>query len=169
MVFDRVTIRVSDLDASRRFYALADAPPALVVEAGGDPTQRLHVAFGVPSRESVDEWWQTLVRCGYESDGEPGPREYSESYYGAFVLDPDGNSVEAVHHDNSRPGGIDHLWLRSSDLAASRDRFAGVPGVELRRELPERITFGFADRVGSFSFVPGDPPTRNVQLGEVWI
>jgi catechol 2,3-dioxygenase-like lactoylglutathione lyase family enzyme len=168
VVFDRVTIRVRDLEASRAFYVLAAAPDALVLERAEQPTERLHIAFAVPSREDVDAWWRKLVDSGYASDGEPGPRpEYHESYYGGFVLDPDGNSVEAVHHAGTEPSGIDHLWLRAANLAAARDRFAGVPGVALRRDQPDRVTFGFDDRVGSFSFVPGDPPTRNVVLGDV--
>lgn len=167
-MFDRVTIYVSDLEASRRFYELAGAPDALVLEAG-EPTRRLHVAFGVAAREEVDEWWRRLVDAGYTSDGEPGPRAYNETYYGGFVLDPDGNSVEAVTHANTLPGGIDHLWLRTADLAAARELFLGLPGVGLRHDGPERVTFGFDDRVGSFTFVPGDPPTRHVRLGDVHV
>ena len=168
MVFARVTIRVSDLEASRRFYELASATPDLVLEAAAEPTQRLHVAFGVVDRAAVDRWWRRLVDAGYESDGEPGERPvYTEGYYGGFVLDPDGNSLEAVHHPSSRHSGIDHLWLRSTELAASRDRFLPVEGVVLRHDTPECVTFGFDDRVGSFTFVPGDPPTRNVVLGDV--
>jgi predicted lactoylglutathione lyase len=170
VVFEQVTIRVSDLDASRRFYALADAPAAVVLEESGEPTQRLHIAFGLATREEVDAWWRRLVDAGYTSDGEPGPRrQYSDSYYGGFVLDPDGNSVEAVTHDNATPGGIDHLWLRTDDLAAARERFSAVPEAILRYDQRERVTFGFDDRIGSFSFVPGDPPTRNVLLGDVWV
>jgi hypothetical protein len=166
-MFDRVTMRVRDLDASSRFYELAAAPAELVLEAAAEPTQHLHIAFGVPGRADVDAWWRRLVDAGYKSDGEPGRRRYNETYYGAFVLDPDGNSVEAVHHDTGRRSGIDHLWLRTTDLAAARERFAGIAGVILRDDKPERVTFGFDDRVGSFSFVPGDQPTRNVVLGDV--
>ena len=170
MVFARVTIYVSNPEASTRFYALAEAPAALVLEHGHEPTQRLHIAFGVASREEVDAWWRRLVDGGYPSDGEPGPRpQYHESYYGGFVLDPDGNSVEAVIHRNTVPGGIDHLWLRTDDLTAARERFLAVSGVWLRHDGPDRVTFGFADRIGSFSFVPGDPPTRNVRLGDVLV
>ncbi|HEV2590307.1 MAG TPA: VOC family protein [Gaiellaceae bacterium] len=168
-MFDNVTMRARDLEASRRFYALAAAPAALVLEAADEPTQRLHIAFAVPGRAAVDAWWRALVDAGYTSDGEPGPRQYNETYYGAFVLDPDGNSVEAVHHAGSGPSGIDHLWLRTSDLSAARALFADVRGVAVRRETPERLTFGFDDRVGSFSFVPGEPATRNVRLGAVWV
>jgi catechol 2,3-dioxygenase-like lactoylglutathione lyase family enzyme len=55
------------------------------------------------------------------SDGEPGEGpQYTPSYYGAFLLDPDGNSAEAVIHSDVRRGGhIDHLWIRVDDLAAT--------------------------------------------------
>ena len=173
-MFDHVTIRVSDLDASRRFYELARGRPTHVSEyvewdsfgitRGADATRRLHAGFGSPDRAAVDEWWQRMVGAGYESDGEPGPRpEYSASYYGAFVLDPDGNSVEAVTHDRSRPG-LDHLWLRTPDVAAQR-RFWQTVGAAagLRvRDVEDRINV--SDGRGSFSFVPGDEPTHNVHL-----
>jgi len=168
-VFDRVTIYVSDLEASRRFYELADAPEGLVLEPG-EPTENLHVAFVAATRADVDAWWRNLVDAGYMSDGEPGPRpQYSESYYGASVLDPDGNSVEAVNHADPRPRGVDHLWLRTGDVTRMRDRFVGVPGVGLRHDSPARVTFCFDDRIGSFTFVPGDPATRNVRLGDVLV
>src|SRR6185503_19398027 len=81
-------------------------------------SRNLHVAFGVPSRDEVDAWWRRIVDAGYESAGEPGPRpQYGETYYGAFVLDPDGNSAEAVHHERSSHG-VDHLWLGTRDVAA---------------------------------------------------
>ena len=74
-----------------------------------------------PSRAHVDRFWQAGTAAGYESDGEPGPRpQYSDDYYGAFLLDPDGNSIEAVHHGSLRDGGdIDHIWIRVSDVEAA--------------------------------------------------
>jgi catechol 2,3-dioxygenase-like lactoylglutathione lyase family enzyme len=169
-VFDTVTIRVSDLAASHRFYELADAPESVVLEEASEPTLNLHIAFAVESRDAVDTWWQKLVDAGCPSDGEPGPRtQYHESYYGGFVLDPDGNSVEAVHHAGTEPSGIDHLWLRTDDMAAARALFEDVPDIGIRRDTPDRLTFGFDDRIGSFSFVPGELPTRNVVLGDVLV
>ena len=182
-MFDHVTIRVSDLDASRAFYALALGEPTHVSthftewdefgisrERGDRPlTRNLHVAFGVPGRDAVDAWWRTLVDAGYESDGEPGPRpQYSESYYGAFVRDPDGNSVEAVHHDTTRGEGIDHLWLRSRDVAAQRafyEAAAPIVAISLARERRDFAQFRFTDRTGSFSFVDDSASvTENVHL-----
>ena len=113
-MFDHVTIRVSDRTTSRRFYELALGGTPVTVEpydewhdfslaqAGGDrpPTRRLHVAFVTTSEAEVDAFSRRLTDAGYVDDGRPGPRpEYHEGYYGAFVLDPDGNNVEAVFHD----------------------------------------------------------------------
>ena len=103
-------------------------------------------------------------------DGAPGLRTlYSPDYYGGFLLDPDGNSVEAVHFERERPvpaGRVDHLWLRVRDPAASRGFYATVaPHAGLRpgRDSPERVQFrgdGF-----SFSLVrDGRPRTEHVHL-----
>jgi hypothetical protein len=62
--------------------------------------------------------------AGYRDDGAPGPRtQYGPTYYGAFLLDPNDNSVEAVHGDREDAvpvGSIDHLWMRVRDPQASR-------------------------------------------------
>jgi catechol 2,3-dioxygenase-like lactoylglutathione lyase family enzyme len=176
-VFDHVTIRVTDLEASRRFYDLA-LPGDPVTDGRffewqdfsivpGDPvTRSLHVAFMAQSRGAVDEWWKTMTRAGYRDDGEPGPRpQYSEDYYGAFVLDPDGNSVEAVHHGEPRDQ-IDHLWIRVRDLEASKrfyEAAAPFSGFVLDNEWPEGRHF--KGRSGSFSVIHDDrPPTENVHV-----
>src|SRR3712207_4719894 len=113
-------MRAADREASARFYetvfAAAEIEPRdFSVEAAGTepPTQRLHIGFGVAGREQVDAFWRAGVDAGYESDGEPGERQqYTEGYYGAFLLDPDGNSAEAVHHPGVRTDGhVDHLWF----------------------------------------------------------
>src|SRR5436305_439890 len=116
-VFDHVTMRVSDRDASRRFYELVlgtlgrsvtatdEWHDFCITQATDDhpATRRLHVAFVTQSRDEVDAFWRGGVGAGYASDGEPGPRpQYSEDYYGGFLLDPDGNSAEAVHHSAVR-------------------------------------------------------------------
>ena len=179
VVFDHVGIAVSDLAASRVFY---DEALGLATFAGkwvewGDfaitpvdeehpVTRNLHIGFGVADRDAVDAWWQRMTEAGYGSDGEPGPRpQYSESYYGAFILDPDGNSVEAVHHETSRPGEIDHLWLRTRDVAVARrfyETVAPVTGITVRYDSADRVRF--SDGRGSFSFVARDEPTQNVHL-----
>ena len=119
-MFDHVTMRASDPEASRRFYDLVfevlehPEPPhaneefvewgefSLLPAGSGRPTRRLHVGFVAPSREHVDRFWARLTEAGYRDDGAPGPRpQYRDDYYGGFVLDPDGNNVELVHHDRA--------------------------------------------------------------------
>jgi catechol 2,3-dioxygenase-like lactoylglutathione lyase family enzyme len=177
-VFDHVTIRVSDLHASQRFYetVLATlglkptfAAPELVEwhdfsllpAAPGEPvTERLHLGFGAPSRAHVDAFWQAGTAAGYRDDGVPGPRpEYRADYYGGFLLDPDGQSAEAVHHDRLRAGGvIDHLWIRVADVATSRrfyETIAPSAGFRLGHSSPELTQF--VGSSGSFSVVRGTP------------
>ena len=178
-VFDHLTIRVSDFPVSRRFYDEALGLPThdgnyaewrdfsiVASDRPGEVTRRLHVAFAVEDRDAVDAWWNRLTEAGYESDGEPAPRpQYRESYYGAFVLDPDGNSTEAVHHDRSRTGEIDHVWLRTGDVEASRQFYATIApavGIELVHDAPEQVSW--SDGAGGFTFVHGEPPTENVHL-----
>ena len=83
----------------------------------------LHIGFRAPSREAVNAFWQAGVDAGYRDDGAPGPRPaYRPDYYGGFLLDPDGNSAEAVHTKRDYPvpdGRIDHLD-RVRDPGASR-------------------------------------------------
>jgi catechol 2,3-dioxygenase-like lactoylglutathione lyase family enzyme len=182
-VFDHVTIRVTDREASERFYdtvlpsigiekrtsddAFAEWGDFSIAAArpGKPVTRRLHIGFRVGSRDLVDTFWRTGIDAGYRDDGAPGPRpQYSPSYYGAFLLDPNGNSVEAVTHDVPRPGPIDHLWIRVSDLEASRRFYETVSpqtGFELQSEGPDRRTFIGSN--GSFSVVSGTP-TENVHI-----
>jgi catechol 2,3-dioxygenase-like lactoylglutathione lyase family enzyme len=177
-VFDHVEIHVADLAASRAFYREALGLPTfdgelvewgdfgiVAVDEEHPLTRNLHIAFGAESRDDVDAWWNRMTGAGYESDGEPGERpQYSESYYGAFVFDPDGNSIESVHHDNVRLREIDHLWLRTSDVAAMKrfyETVAAVVGISTRNDSPECVTF--SDGQGSFSFVEGEP-TEHVHV-----
>jgi catechol 2,3-dioxygenase-like lactoylglutathione lyase family enzyme len=122
VVIDHLTIGVSDLEASRRFYARALEPlgfreigawsdanreVAFGVEdandfAVSDQYERggqLHIAFAADTRQQVDAFHDAALAAGGRDNGAPGPRpEYSANYYGAFVLDPDGHNVEAVCH-----------------------------------------------------------------------
>jgi catechol 2,3-dioxygenase-like lactoylglutathione lyase family enzyme len=180
-MFDHLDIHVSDFAASRRFYFEALGLPSTdgeyvawgdfgieAVSAEHPLTRNLHIAFGAEDRDAVDAWWNRMTEAGYESDGEPGPRpQYSADYYGAFVLDPDGNSVELVHHGTSRAGEIDHAWLRTRDvdaIARFYDAVAPVVGISPERARPDFLHIRFADGSGSFSFVTGDEPTENVHL-----
>jgi catechol 2,3-dioxygenase-like lactoylglutathione lyase family enzyme len=177
-MFDHVTIRVDDRAASERFYNTVLMPLAvdrtyrtptfsewgnfqITGRDDANPTtRRLHVAFAAPSREQVDDFWQTGVDAGYTDDGPPGPRpEYGDDYYGAFLLDPDGNSVEAVDHGRAhRNGVIDHLWIRVADVAAAKrfyETIAPYAGLRLVYDTPDRVRF--AGATGSFSLVSGRP------------
>lgn len=180
-MFDHVTIRVADRAASERFYRAV--LPALGIErtSAGEwddfslaqaddehpPTRHLHIGFAAPSREHVDAFWRAGVDAGYESDGEPGTRpQYSEDYYGAFLLDPDGNSAEAVHHGSmSEAGNIDHLWIRVSDVDASTRFYETVgpaAGFRVGREHGDRTQFACVS--GSFSVLSGGEPTQHLHL-----
>jgi catechol 2,3-dioxygenase-like lactoylglutathione lyase family enzyme len=185
-MFDHVTIGVSDLEASRRFYALAIEPLGFpepttdghffewhdfsISQARETRplTRNLHVAFVARSREAVDEWWQAMTRAGHRDDGRPGPRpQYSPDYYGGFVLDPDGNSVEAVHGEWPRPGEsrIDHLWVRVRDLAAQRRFYETIaPVLELRVGWDRQQRFHVAGAESQFALVHDDPATENVHV-----
>lgn len=64
-----------------------------------EPASPRHLAFQAPSRKAVTDFFEAALKAGGKDNGEPGPREqYHPTYYGAFVLDPDGNNIEAVHH-----------------------------------------------------------------------
>jgi catechol 2,3-dioxygenase-like lactoylglutathione lyase family enzyme len=117
---DHVGLDVSDYDASRAFYDKALAPLRLrlmmepiervggygddfpffwIAQRGRGSDSGVHVAFRVENRETVDAFHEAALAAGGKDNGEPGVREiYHPHYYGAFVLDPDGNNVEAVCH-----------------------------------------------------------------------
>ena len=182
-MIDHVTIRVPDLDAARAFYgrtfALLDGPePA---EVGGfvawtdfsiteETTERpatrgLHIGFRADSTRQVDDWWRAMVELGHRSDGAPGPRlAYGPDYYGGFILDAVGNSVEAVSNGPRRqPGVIDHLWLRSHDLdAASRFYETVCPPVAHTVERHDGRT-QVRGSGATFSIVEGTP-TEHLHL-----
>src|SRR3954471_13154362 len=184
-MFDHVTIRVTDRVASKRFYDTVLVPLGIDrtyqtgtfsewqdfqltgVDDANEPTRRLHVGFAAPTREQVDEFWRAGTEAGYVDDGPPGPRpDYGSDYYGAFLLDPDGNSAEAVHHGDLRRGGIvDHLWIRVADVAAAKrfyERIAPHAGLRLGGDEPGHAQF--AGSTGSFSLVAGDEPTEQVHM-----
>ena len=149
-MWDHVGLRVSDRAASKRFYELVlgvlgyDITHSTghfdewndfgIAQASDEKpvTQNLHVAFVARSRADVDAFWRAGVDAGYTSDGEPGERpQYSETYYGGFLLDPDGNSAEAIHTEEPRPGDnyIDHMWIGVSDLDATKRFYATIAPV----------------------------------------
>ena len=118
-LFDHVQLVVADLAASRRFYdalfevlgipiggegeshfwydelfvSTPDGP-----EAAGKLTGRHHLAFQAKDRAAVDAFHKAALAAGGRDNGKPGERPYHPGYYAAFVLDPDGNNIEAVYH-----------------------------------------------------------------------
>src|SRR5438445_5196277 len=183
-MFDHVTIRVTDRTASERFYDTVLLPLGIertystgtfsewrdfsltATDEKLRPTRGLHVAFVAPSREQVDGFWRAGTDAGYADDGPPGPRpQYRDDYYGAFLLDPDGNSAEAVHHGALRRDGIvDHLWIRVADVPEAKrfyETIAPHAGLGVRDDTPDRVQF--AGSSGSFSLVRGTP-TENLHM-----
>jgi len=186
-MWDHVGLRASDREASRRFYELVLASVGYeithatehfdewndfgIAQASSEKpvTRRVHVAFVARSREDVDAFWRAGVDAGYESDGEPGERpQYSPTYYGGFLLDPDGNSAEAVSHDEVQAGDycIDHLWIGVSDLDATKrfyETITPVLGLRIAHTREERFHVIGGGR--SFALVhDGRPPTENLHL-----
>jgi len=76
----------------------AEGKPFFWLAAGGKQT-RTHIAFGANTRADVDAFYQAAMAAGGTDNGPPGIRaHYHPTYYGAFVLDPDGHNIEAVCH-----------------------------------------------------------------------
>ena len=111
-LIDHVHLRVADLEASRRFYRgvlnaldLGDAFDGddrqfwldeLYVDASPGPLSRVHLAFQAATRAQVDAFHAAGLAAGGRDNGAPGLRAYHDRYYAAFLLDPDGNNIEAV-------------------------------------------------------------------------
>jgi catechol 2,3-dioxygenase-like lactoylglutathione lyase family enzyme len=119
VVFDHVHVRVRHAADSIAFYKTVLEPLAippiwefeggaqfanLVVSDDRAPGGPIHIAFVADSREQVDAFYRAGIDAGYRDNGAPGVREQYSSeaggrYYAAFLLDPDGNNVEAVHRE----------------------------------------------------------------------
>ena len=125
-MLDHIGLRVADVERARAFYnkALAPLGITIVMEVtaeqtgsnaylgygeGSKPyfwlgqnaptTSGLHVAFATDSRAKVDAFYKAAMAAGGKDNGPPGVRaHYHPTYYGAFVLDPDGHNIEAVCH-----------------------------------------------------------------------
>jgi catechol 2,3-dioxygenase-like lactoylglutathione lyase family enzyme len=187
-VFDHVGIAVSDLATSERFYRTVLRPLGVEPSRADDElvewedwamgptdsahplTQGLHVGFRARDRAQVEAFWTAGLDAGYADDGAPGLRtQYGPTYYGAFLLDPDGNSVEAVHDgrpDAPPAGRVDHLWIRVRDVKASRRFYttiAAPTGLRLTHDDPARVRLSGSDY--SLSLVHDERPlTENVHL-----
>lgn len=119
MIIDHIGIDVKDLEKSKAFYKKTLAPlgielvaefekfvgfgrekkPEFWIAAGTSTKPPIHVAFLAPNRSKVDAFFAAGLSAGGKENGLPGIREiYHPNYYGAFILDPDGNNIEAVCH-----------------------------------------------------------------------
>ena len=126
-MLDHTGIVVSDLARTRRFYEAVGKPLGLGIKdmkeffllgrgegqvpylwigtlrpsywaPGSSPSlNQMHVAFIAPSKHAVDEFYTAGIAAGGRDNGAPGPRPNYGKYYAAFVLDPDGNNIEAVY------------------------------------------------------------------------
>ena len=123
-LIDHIQLVVRDLSAARRFYT--GIFEALRISIGGTAddyfwadelfistsdskaaqgqlTGRHHLAFQAESREMVDSFYKAALASGGKDNGSPGERpHYHPGYYAAFVLDPDGNNIEAVYHGEAK-------------------------------------------------------------------
>jgi catechol 2,3-dioxygenase-like lactoylglutathione lyase family enzyme len=126
-MIDHTGVSATEFEKSKRFYEQALAPLGYQVMASfgpevtggvhvagfGEPPKPdfwvtdskkdatpMHVAFRAKNRAVVDAFYKAALAAGGRDNGAPGPRpHYHQNYYGAFVLDPDGNNIEAVCHD----------------------------------------------------------------------
>ncbi|WP_299205068.1 VOC family protein [uncultured Tateyamaria sp.] len=122
-LIDHLQLVVRDLQASLNFYTavltVLDIPivstdkdyfwaDELVVSSAESPTAlgvltgRHHLAFQAKNRATVDAFYRAAMDHGGRDNGAPGERAYHPGYYAAFVLDPDGNNIEAVYHGEAR-------------------------------------------------------------------
>jgi catechol 2,3-dioxygenase-like lactoylglutathione lyase family enzyme len=124
LVIDHLGIGVRDYEESRTFYERALAPLGIELTAEvdadnrsagfgrkgrddfwiheGRPLGRMHVAFEASSSEEVDAFHAAALEAGGRDNGAPGLRpEYSDTYYAAYALDPNGNNIEAVFHGDA--------------------------------------------------------------------
>jgi catechol 2,3-dioxygenase-like lactoylglutathione lyase family enzyme len=122
-LIDHIQLVVRDLSAAQRFYTAVLGTLSIPVggaaedhfwadelfvstadskAAQGVLTGRHHLAFQAESRQVVDSFYKAALDNGGKDNGAPGERAYHPGYYAAFVLDPDGNNIEAVYHGEAK-------------------------------------------------------------------
>ena len=118
-LIDHVHLRARNFTNTRFFYEKVLATLGIRIEQQGEgwfqvdelfvdaadarsvPTH-IHLAFQARDRDMVDAFYKAALTAGGTDNGKPGARHYHPGYYGAFVLDPDGNNIEAVFHGDTR-------------------------------------------------------------------
>lgn len=116
-LIDHVHLVVQDLEASKRFYSAIlkslgravthegigyFSSDELYVSEGEPKTGRIHLAFQAADRAAVERFHRAGLSGGGRDNGAPGERDYHPGYYAAFLIDPDGNNIEAVFHGANR-------------------------------------------------------------------
>ncbi|KAF1707067.1 VOC family protein [Pseudoxanthomonas sacheonensis] len=122
-LIDHIQLVVKDLAASRKFYEAVFAELNIPMggsgedffwadelfistpdseAAQGELSGRHHLAFQAKDRAMVEAFHRAALKNGGRDNGAPGLRPYHPGYYGAFVLDPDGNNIEAVYHGEAQ-------------------------------------------------------------------
>jgi catechol 2,3-dioxygenase-like lactoylglutathione lyase family enzyme len=118
-VFDHVDLCAGDYDASVRFYETVLATLGIPKLAHNSETtcftnlnivdrlpatRNLHLCFYASSKDQVDAFYAAGIRAGFRGNGAPGYRDYAPGYYAAYLLDPDGNNIEALYRDLGNAG-----------------------------------------------------------------
>lgn len=122
-LIDHIQLVVRDITAARRFYTAIFDVLNIPISGNGDDyfwadelfistpdsesaqgalTGRHHLAFQAQSRDMVEAFYKAALSSGGKDNGAPGDRAYHPGYYAAFVLDPDGNNIEAVYHGEAK-------------------------------------------------------------------
>ena len=160
-MFSHLTLGTNDVAATRRFYDAALGPLGLAVVYGdeavaaygrgqqaapwiwimppfdGQPAtvgNGSHIAFLAPDQAAVEAFHASGLAAGGRDEGEPGPRpHYAEDYFAAYLRDPDGNKLQAVHYGKGRQvdegqKGLSHVTLGSNDLMRARAFYGEVLG-----------------------------------------
>jgi catechol 2,3-dioxygenase-like lactoylglutathione lyase family enzyme len=135
-LIDHIQIISRDLAASRRFYESIFSVLKIPIGGSGkeyfwadelfvsstaydadsvDPTGPIHLAFQAEDHTMVNQFYKIGLESGGMDDGKPGERKYHPGYYAAFLLDPDGNYIEAVYHGPAKQSApaIEIDWQES--------------------------------------------------------
>ena len=126
-LLDHIQLVVRDLSASQKFYTAIFEVLNIPIAGQGDDyfwadelfvstkeseaaqgklTGRHHLAFQAQDRAMVDAFYNAALANGGTDNGKPGERAYHPGYYAAFVLDPDGNNIEAVYHGEAKRSAL---------------------------------------------------------------